>query len=63
MNELAFLGLGSNVSPERHITIAIERLGAAFDITGFHDVVLGSGPVPLPLLAERVGAWQSDAAA
>ena len=31
MSELAFLGLGSNVSPERHIAIAIERLGAAFD--------------------------------
>ena len=31
MSELAFLGLGSNVSPERHIAIAIERLNAAFD--------------------------------
>lgn len=31
MSELAFLGLGSNVVPERHIAIAIERLDAAFD--------------------------------
>ena len=31
MSELAFLGLGSNVSPERHVAVAIERLGAAFD--------------------------------
>ncbi len=31
MSEIAFLGLGSNVSPERHIGIAIERLGSAFD--------------------------------
>ena len=31
MSEIAFLGLGSNVSPQRHIGIAIERLGSAFD--------------------------------
>ncbi len=31
MSELAFLGLGSNVAPERHIAIAIERLDEAFD--------------------------------
>ena len=37
---------------------AQQRLGSAFDIKGFHDAVLDSGPVPLPVLAERVGAWQ-----
>ena len=31
MSEIAFLGLGSNVAPERHIAIAINRLGEAFD--------------------------------
>ena len=31
MSEIAFLGLGSNVSPERHIDVAIQRLDEAFD--------------------------------
>ena len=42
---------------------AQRRLGADFDIKGFHDVVLDSGPVPLPLLAERVGAWEPEGTA
>ncbi len=33
------------------------RMGTAFDIKGFHDIVLGSGPVPLPMLDELVTAW------
>lgn len=33
---------------------AAERLGAAFDIKAFHDVVLGSGSVSLPVLRELV---------
>ncbi|MGY4102660.1 DUF885 domain-containing protein [Nocardia sp. R16R-3T] len=33
---------------------AAERLGAAFDIKTFHDVVLGSGSVSLPVLRELV---------
>jgi len=33
------------------------RLAADFDIKGFHDAVLGSGPVRLPVLAELVDAW------
>jgi uncharacterized protein (DUF885 family) len=41
---------------------AQQRLGTHFDIKAFHDVVLDSGPVPLPLLTERVAAWQPDAA-
>jgi uncharacterized protein (DUF885 family) len=36
---------------------AQRRLGAAFDLRRFHDVVLGSGPLPLPLLDEEVDAW------
>ncbi|PXX62468.1 uncharacterized protein (DUF885 family) [Nocardia tenerifensis] len=33
---------------------ATERLGSAFDIKSFHDVVLGSGSVSLPVLRELV---------
>ncbi|WP_245663139.1 DUF885 domain-containing protein [Nocardia inohanensis] len=35
---------------------ATARLGAAFDIKNFHDVVLGSGSVSLPVLRELVAA-------
>ncbi|GLZ40707.1 DUF885 domain-containing protein [Actinokineospora sp. NBRC 105648] len=34
------------------------RLGAAFDIRAFHDLVLGGGPLPLKVLAEVVDAWR-----
>jgi uncharacterized protein (DUF885 family) len=36
---------------------ARDRLGEGFDIKGFHDAVLGSGSVRLPLLGELVEAW------
>jgi uncharacterized protein (DUF885 family) len=36
---------------------AEERLGDAFDIRGFHDVVLDSGAVTLPVLGELVESW------
>ncbi|MEM1148816.1 MAG: DUF885 domain-containing protein [Pseudomonadota bacterium] len=35
------------------------RLGDAFDIRDFHDVVLKDGPVPLQILEENVEAWIS----
>lgn len=33
------------------------ELGAAFDIRAFHDLVLGSGPLPLALLERQVERW------
>ncbi|MCJ7711750.1 MAG: DUF885 domain-containing protein, partial [Chloroflexi bacterium] len=42
---------------------ARERLGPAFDIRGFHDVVLGSGALPLVTLRDVVSAWVEERAA
>lgn len=36
---------------------AKERLGGKFDLRAFHDVVLGSGPLPLPMLETLVNDW------
>lgn len=33
------------------------ELGEDFDYRGFHDTVLTSGPVPLSILEENIGAW------
>ena len=33
------------------------KLGDKFDIRGFHDTILGGGPLPKPLLAEAVNNW------
>jgi uncharacterized protein (DUF885 family) len=41
---------------------AERRLGAAFDIRAFHDVVLGAGALPLSTLDTHVGEWLADAA-
>ncbi|HSN28769.1 MAG TPA: DUF885 domain-containing protein [Kofleriaceae bacterium] len=38
---------------------AERALGAAFDLPGFHEVVLAAGAVTLPVLEERVRAWVS----
>ena len=39
------------------------RLGDRFDIKAFHDTVLGSGALPLPILDRVVGSWADEVAA
>ena len=36
---------------------SIDKLGSAFDIREFHDVLLANGAMPLALLEEQVDAW------
>lgn len=38
MTEAAYLGIGSNVQPERHVAIAIERLDQAFEQVAFSPI-------------------------
>jgi uncharacterized protein (DUF885 family) len=43
-------------------TDARNRLGASFDVRGFHDALLGQGAVPLPTLREMVDRWAGELA-
>jgi uncharacterized protein (DUF885 family) len=36
---------------------AEDRLGACFDLRAFHDALLGSGALPLAVLARRMNTW------
>lgn len=45
---------------ERLRARAEAELGDGFDIGAFHDVVLGGGEMPLPLLEKRIEAWIAD---
>jgi uncharacterized protein (DUF885 family) len=38
---------------------ATETLGTKFDLRGFHDVVLGSGAVPLDVMESNVRRWMA----
>lgn len=38
---------------------AKDKLGASFDVRGFHDTVLGSGSLPLDTLEKKVEGWIS----
>nr|WP_010695761.1 DUF885 family protein [Saccharopolyspora spinosa] len=33
------------------------ELGQDFDLRAFHDVVLGNGPLPMPVLDEVIAGW------
>ena len=39
---------------------AEEALGEQFDIRSFHDVVLGGGALPMPMLQARVDNWIAE---
>ncbi|WP_414938667.1 DUF885 domain-containing protein [Amycolatopsis sp. cmx-11-51] len=42
---------------QRLRALAEKRLGEAFDVRDFHDLVLKQGQVPLPVLGDIVGEW------
>jgi uncharacterized protein (DUF885 family) len=37
-------------------------MGSSFNIKGFHDTVLGSGALPLPVLSNLVDEWAAGRA-
>lgn len=41
-------------------TLAETSLGSDFDIRGFHDRVLGTGSITLPMLEESIEAWITE---
>ena len=41
---------------------AKQKLGAKFDISAFHDEVLGAGALPMSTLEQRINAWTARVA-
>ncbi len=39
---------------------AEEKLREEFDIRGFHDLILGGGSLPLPVLDRRMDVWVAE---
>jgi uncharacterized protein (DUF885 family) len=39
---------------------AHQKLGNKFDLRAFHDAVVGSGPLPLDVLHERIESWMGE---
>jgi len=48
---------------QRIRAVADAALGDRFDIRGFHDVVIGNGPLPLSVLADAVADWTAQLSA
>jgi len=42
-------------------TKAEKRLGARFDLRGFHDALLGEGALPIDVLEDRMDRWIDEA--
>jgi uncharacterized protein (DUF885 family) len=42
---------------ERLRAVAAVELGSGFDVRAFHDAVLGSGALPLPVLGDVIAGW------
>ncbi|MFP6826771.1 MAG: DUF885 family protein, partial [Pseudohongiellaceae bacterium] len=40
--------------------LAEEQMDDSFDIREFHDVVLGAGALPMPMVGARVQRWIAD---
>ena len=38
---------------------AQRALGSRFSYPGFHDIIVGDGTLPLPIMEERVNSWIS----
>lgn len=53
--------MAGRLAIDRIRAAAEERLGSAFDIRSFHDVVLGTGPVPMSVLDDVVTEWMGAA--
>jgi uncharacterized protein (DUF885 family) len=53
--------LSGKLEIDRIRGIAEARWGPAFDPRAFHDVVLGTGPVPMTVLEQVVTGWMAEA--